>query len=76
VESFKRFEEFTGKKTTMEVLGAERYKALDDYIGFTAEHAHSSNKKSEENVKPHHGIARTALTLDNNSRKRNSKKKQ
>jgi hypothetical protein len=30
VESFKRFEEFIGRRTTMEVLGAERRKVLDD----------------------------------------------
>jgi hypothetical protein len=32
VESFKRFEEFMGRRMTMEVLGAERSKILDDYI--------------------------------------------
>jgi hypothetical protein len=35
VESFKRFEEFTGRRTTMEVLGVERRKDLYDYIAFT-----------------------------------------
>jgi hypothetical protein len=92
VESFKRFEEFTGRRTTLEMLGAERRKDLDDYIAVTwipnrgelyrhhmmevrsmerktmdaAEHEHSSNKKYENSVKPHHGIDKTALTLDKN----------
>jgi hypothetical protein len=30
VESFKIFEEFMGRRNTMEVLGAERLKLLDD----------------------------------------------
>jgi hypothetical protein len=102
VESFKRFEEFIGRKTTMEVLGAERFKVIDDYIAVTlipnretlqrhhmmevrsieentiaaADHDHSSNKKCEDSVKPHHGIAKTALTLDKNSRKRNGGNRQ
>jgi hypothetical protein len=41
-----------------------------------AEHEHSSNKKCEDSVKPHHGIAKTDLKLDNNSRKRNWGKRQ
>jgi hypothetical protein len=36
-----------------------------------AEHEHSSNKKCEESVKPHHGISKASLTLEKNSRKRN-----
>jgi hypothetical protein len=36
VESFKRFEEFMGRRKTMEVLGAERRKVLDDYIAVTS----------------------------------------
>jgi hypothetical protein len=35
VESFKRFEEFIGRRTTMKVLGGERRKVIDDYIAFT-----------------------------------------
>jgi hypothetical protein len=35
VEYFKRFEEFMGRTTTMEVLGAERRKVPDDYIAVT-----------------------------------------
>jgi hypothetical protein len=42
----------------------------------SAEHQHSSNKKCEDSVKPHHGIAKPALTLDKNSRKRNGEKRQ
>jgi hypothetical protein len=102
VESFKRFEEFTGGRTTMEVLGAERHKLLHNYIAVTwtpnreklerhhrmefrsmeenttaaAEDDRSSNKKCEDSVKPHHRISNTALTLDNNSRKRNGEKRQ
>jgi hypothetical protein len=97
VESLKIFEEFTGRRTIMEVMGAERRKVLDYYIAVAwtpnkkklqrphrievrsmeenttaaAEHDHSSNKKFEDSVKPNHGIAKTALTLDKNSRKRN-----
>jgi hypothetical protein len=41
-----------------------------------AEHEHSSNKKYRDSVKHHHGIAKTALTLENNSRKRNGEKRQ
>jgi hypothetical protein len=94
VESFKRFKEFMGRRKTMEVLGAERHKVLDDYIAVAwipnrekleryhrmevrsleenttdaAEHEHSSNKKVEDSVKPHHGIVKPDLTLDKNSR--------
>jgi hypothetical protein len=101
VESFKRFEEFMGRRTTMEVLWGERRKFLDDYIAVTwipnreklqrhhrmevrsmeetttsaAEHGHSFNKKCEDSFKPHHGIAKTDLTLDKNSRKRNGEKR-
>jgi hypothetical protein len=32
VESFKRFEEFMGRSMAMEVIGAEIYKVIDDYI--------------------------------------------
>jgi hypothetical protein len=32
VKSFKRFEEFMGRKTSMKVLVAERHYILDDYI--------------------------------------------
>jgi hypothetical protein len=86
-----------GWGTTMEVLGDEICKVLDDYIAViwipnreklqrhhrigvrsmevnttaAAEYEHSSNKKFEDSVKPNHGIAKTALTLDKNSRKRN-----
>jgi RAB protein geranylgeranyltransferase component A len=35
VESFKRFEEFIGRRTNMEVLGCEICKVLDDYIAVT-----------------------------------------
>jgi hypothetical protein len=102
VESFKRFEEFTGRRTTMEVLGGEISKVLDAYIVVTwipnreklqrhhgmevrsmeenaiaaDEHEHSSNNKCEDSVKTHHRIAKTALTLDKNSRKRNGEKRQ
>jgi hypothetical protein len=91
-----------GSRTTMEMLGGERRKVLDDYIAVTwiprrgklqrhhrievrsmedntmaaAEHDHSSNKKCEDSVKPHHLIAKTALTLDKNSRKSNGEKRQ
>jgi hypothetical protein len=92
VESFNKFEEFMGRRTTMEVMGVERRKVLDDYIAViwilqrhhriavrsmednttaAAEHDNSSNKKYEDSVKPHHGIAKTALTLDKNLRNRN-----
>jgi hypothetical protein len=92
VESFIRFEEFTGRRTTVEVLWGETCKVLGDYIAVTwipnrgklqrhhmmevrsmeentttaAEHDHSSKKKCDDSVKPHHGIAKTALTLDKN----------
>jgi hypothetical protein len=35
VESFKRFEELMGRRTTMEVMGGERHNVLDDYIAVT-----------------------------------------
>jgi hypothetical protein len=95
VESLKIFEEFTGRRTIMEVMGAERRKVLDYYIAVAwtpnkkklqrphrievrsmeenttaaAEHDHSSNKKFEDSVKPHHGITKTSLTLDKNSKR-------
>jgi hypothetical protein len=102
VESFKIFEEFMGRRTTMEGMGAERRKFFDDYIAVTwipnkvklqrhqwmevrsmeenttaaDEHEHSSNKKCEDIVKHHHGIANTALTFDKNSIKRNGGNRQ
>jgi hypothetical protein len=41
-----------------------------------ADHENSSNKKYEDSAKPHHGISKTALTLDNNSRKMNRENRQ
>jgi hypothetical protein len=35
VESFNRFDEFMGRRTTMGVLGAERRNVRDDYITVT-----------------------------------------
>jgi hypothetical protein len=91
-----------GRRTTIEVMGAERRKILNDYVTVTlisnreklqrhhrmevismeentpavAEHEHSSKKKCEDSVKPHHGISKTALTLDKNSRNRNGENRQ
>jgi hypothetical protein len=46
-------------------------KSIEENTTATAEHEHSSSKKCEDSVKPHHAIAKTVLTLDKNSRKRN-----
>jgi hypothetical protein len=41
-----------------------------------ADHDHSSNNKCKDSVKHQHGISKTALTFDKNSRKRNGEKRQ
>jgi hypothetical protein len=51
-------------------------RSMEDNTTAAAEHEHSSNNKCEDSVKPHHGIAKTALTLDTKSRKRNGEKRQ
>jgi hypothetical protein len=49
-------------------------RSVEENTMAAAEHNHSSNNKCEDSVKPHHGIHKTALTLDKNSRKRNGEK--
>jgi hypothetical protein len=47
---------------------------MEENTTAAAEQEHSSNKKCEDSVKPHHGISKTALTLGKNSRKRNGER--
>jgi hypothetical protein len=49
-------------------------RSMEENTMDAAEYEHSSNKKCEDSVKPHHGIAKTPLTLGKNSRKRNGEK--
>jgi hypothetical protein len=51
-------------------------RSMEENTTASSDHEHSSNKKCEDSVKPHHGISKTALTLDKNSRKRNGVKRQ
>jgi hypothetical protein len=51
-------------------------RSMEENAAYAAENDNLLNKKCEDSVKPHHGIANTALTIDKNSRKRNGGNRQ